>query len=69
MMIAWPKTRRPDHLLAAPRTVVEPLAQRQHPAELVLPLGQTPQAVLDDDHRAVDDQAEVDARRGSSGCR
>ena len=67
--MAWPNTVGLDHLLRGDPSRRQPLVQRQLAAELVLALGQMPQAVLDDDDGAVDDQAEVDARRGSSGCR
>ncbi len=39
---------------------LEPLFAGEHPPEPALLLGEAPDAVLDDDHRAVDDEAEVD---------
>ena len=62
---------------APARIVGEALGAGQQPAALLLLLGQQAQAVLDDDHGAVDDDAEVDraeahqvgADTGSRPCR
>ena len=56
---------------------LEALVARQQPPELMLRLAEAAQAVLHDDHRAVDDQAEVEraqahqvaADPGSAPCR
>ena len=50
---------RLDHLLGRPHRLQALLGVEDAP-ELVLPLGQMPQAVLGDDDRPVDDQAEVE---------
>jgi hypothetical protein len=55
------RTSSPCGPPARPRSEVEPLLEREQAAlEAVLLFGEAAQAVLDDDHRAVDDQAEVD---------
>ncbi len=60
MMIASPKAVALRTCRLASKTTVEPLAEVERAAERVLALGEPPQAVLDDDHGAVDDEAEVD---------
>ncbi len=47
----------PDHLGGGLEHALQPFAQRQ--GALVLRLRQSPDAVFDDDHRTVDDQAEI----------
>ena len=60
MMIAWPIHRGLDHLFAGEPDLVEPFGEGERAPQGVLALGQAAQTVLDDDHRAVDDEAEVD---------
>ena len=51
---------RPDDFIGCRGRGIQPLLIVQHPAELVLQLAEPAQAVLDDDHCTVDDQAEVE---------
>ncbi len=60
MMIASPNVLGRTTSLRRLEDRLEPLAQIEQPAALVLRLGQPAHAVLDDDHGAVDDEAEVD---------
>ena len=60
MMIAWPKTVGWIISLAAAIDLVQPLRRDRAAARARAAFGEPPQAVLDDDDRAVDDQAEVD---------
>ncbi len=59
-MMSSPNRLGRTHFAGAVEDVVEPLLARQQAPELVLLLGEPPQAVLDDDDRAVDDEAEVE---------
>ena len=60
MMIACPKTSRLDHFLAGQPYLVQAFGERQGTSQGVLALRYAAQAILDDDHRAVDDEPEID---------
>jgi len=50
---------RPDHLLCRQPRLGQPLAEAEQSAFVVLPRSEPRDAVLDDDDRAIDDEAEV----------
>src|SRR3546814_13639553 len=52
-----------DYLLRSTHRFFEPLPKRQQPSFVFLTMRQSRQAVLDDDHGAIDDQTKVNAPR------
>jgi hypothetical protein len=60
--------RRLHHLLRGDRDFAQALVERQDATQRMLPLREPAKAVLHDDHRAIDDESEVD-RPDSSGFR
>ncbi len=55
-----PEDARPDHLSGGARDDVEPLAERKRSRATAVLFGQSPDAVLDDDHGPIHDQAEIE---------
>ena len=54
------KHRRADHLARSNHHFVKPLLQTEQPVFMMLTLGQTAQAIFNDDDRAIDNQPEIE---------